>query len=223
MSRRLKGLSSDLEYQSAWSGYDTDHSYSQNGLKKKELFVKEALKFEATSSVLDLGCNTGRYSVLAAQTGAKVVAVDSDLVVIDQLYSTARRENLDLLPLIVDLARPTPAVGWRNSEAPSFLDRAAKGFDIVIALAFLHHLMVTERIPLVEVFKVLAELTRRFAIVEYVDPSDAMFRRLCRGREELYSDFNEETFQKACVERFDIVDKVEVTEGMRSVYLLAVK
>ncbi len=64
------------------------------------------------------------------------------------------RAHLDVLPLVVDLTRPTPAVGWRNQECASFLDRARGGFDLVLMLAVVHHMLVTERIPLEDLLAV---------------------------------------------------------------------
>jgi len=45
--------------------------------------------------------------------------------------------------VVVDLAGPSPALGWLNGEHPSFLARAEGEFHPVLALAILHHLLVT--------------------------------------------------------------------------------
>lgn len=223
LSRRLDRLTPNQRRDSDWSKYDTVHSYSEENLAAKQGFVEAALKRDGIRTVLDLGCNTGHYSLLSARAGAQVVAVDSDPVAVGRLYAASRERGADVLPLIVDLARPTPAMGWRNGETPSFLARAEKSFDLVLALALLHHLIVTERVPLAEVLDLMADLTRRFVIVEYVDPGDPMFQKICRGRESLFSGLNEKTFRRACTRRFDIVETVVVTERVRSLYLLALK
>jgi len=81
------------------------------------------------TKVLDVGCNTGFYSIQAAKQGAQVVAIDSDRAVVGRLWSAAARDHLDILPLVVDLTRPTPGMGWRNSECASFIERATGHFD----------------------------------------------------------------------------------------------
>ena len=94
--------------------------------------------------MLDVGCNTGFFSERAAEAGADVIAIDTDPVVVGKVWQLAERKRLSILPLVVDLARPTPATGWCNAEYPSFLSRATGSFDLVLMLAILHHLLVTE-------------------------------------------------------------------------------
>ena len=102
------------------------------------------------------------------------------------MWRQARAEKLDILPLAVNLTRPSPGTGWRNQECSSFLDRARGKFDAVLMLAVIHHMLVTERVPLAEIIDLAAELTTNLLIIEYVAPDDSMFRRLTRGREELH-------------------------------------
>src|SRR5205085_12268830 len=121
------------------------------------------------------------------------------------LWRHAGAKRLNILPLVVDLSRPSPALGWRNLECASFLDRAAGGFDCVLMLAVLHHFLVTERIPLDEILRLASELTTSLVIIEFVPPDDEMFRHLTRGRDQLHAGLNQEAFEKACVPYFEIV------------------
>jgi hypothetical protein len=98
------------------------------------------------------------------------------------------------LPLVADVARPTPALGWRNAESASLLERTRGRFDCVMMLGVIHHLLLAEQIPLDEIVRLTAELTTRWAIVEWVPPSDPRFVDLCRGRDALYSHLNERAF-----------------------------
>src|SRR5262249_42853336 len=105
------------ESDSTWSGYlDSKSIYSPTQLAEKETFVREALDLMGAGRVLDIGANEGRYSLLAAAQGCPVVAIDFDPVVAGTIWRKAHAEKLDVLPLVVDLARPTPATGWRNRE-----------------------------------------------------------------------------------------------------------
>ena len=62
-------------------------------------------------SVLDIGGNTGHYSRIAAGVGARVVAWDTDVASSDRSWKEARAAGLPILPLVADVARPTPAIG----------------------------------------------------------------------------------------------------------------
>ena len=170
------------------SGYlDQKSLYTPAQLARKEAFVSEALALARPKTVLDVGANEGHFSFLAARQGASVVAIDSDPVVAGAIWRAASLDRLDVLPLVVDLTRPTPAIGWRNQECLSFLDRATGHFDMVMMLAVLHHMLVTERIPLEDLLALAADLTRDYALIEFVAPEDPMFQRIVRGRQKLYS------------------------------------
>ncbi len=120
---------------------------------------------------------------------------------------------------MIDIARPSAAWGWANTEFPSFLDRARERFDCVLMLALLHHLIVDERIPLPWIFDLTAQLTRRLLIAEYVDPADPQFQAVARGRGALHRNLTVAAFEDAVHERFIVVDSRWVTPT-RAIYVL---
>jgi hypothetical protein len=166
-----------------------------------------------------VGANEGRFSFLAAQRGASVVAVDSDPAVVGTIWRQAQARSLDVLPLVVDLTRPTPAIGWRNQECDSFLQRASGHFDMVIMLAVLHHMLVTERVPLDEFLGLAAELTRDYLLIEFVAPADPMFQRIVRGRESLHDDLTFERFEATAAAHFELVKTLRIEGLHRCLYL----
>jgi SAM-dependent methyltransferase len=220
LNRTLERLRPKAGRRSTWSDYRAANNYSAAAFASKEAFVREALAEFAPKRVLDVGSNTGYFSVLAARAGAQVVAIDSDPAVAGDVWRAARADGLDILPLTVNLTRPTPGTGWRNRECPGFLERARGAFDGVLMLAVVHHMLVTERVPLAEILALAAELTTGIAIVEFIGPEDSMFRRLVRGREELHKGLNEEAFEAACRRHFDILRSRPIEGAHRRLYLL---
>jgi SAM-dependent methyltransferase len=207
---------------SRWFHYMRDRkSYSDTQFHEKALFVEEALAEFNPASVLDIGCNTGHFSVVAARNGVSVVAIDSDARVIGQLWNEAKARKARILPLAVNIAQPSPAIGWRNLEAPSFLDRAGEGFDAVLMLAVIHHLLVTDRIPLHDILDLVAELTRTIAVVEFVSADDPMFRGIAGVNQHLYTDLTNEVFRAACLKRFEIVREARLSASHRWMYVLS--
>jgi SAM-dependent methyltransferase len=188
-------------------------------METKERFVREALDLAGPRTVLDVGANEGLFSFLAAQRGASVVAVDSDPAVVGTMWRQAQARSLDVLPLVVDLTRPTPAIGWRNQECDSFLQRASGHFDMVMMLAVLHHMLVTERVPLEEILSLAAELTRDYLLIEFVAPADPRFQRLVRGREALHGDLTFERFEAAAAAHFELVKSLRIEGLHRCLYL----
>lgn len=221
LRRSLNSVKPEQRKDSRWSDYlASNNNYSAEHFTAKQKFIEDALAEFKPRRVLDAGCNTGHFSVIAARKGAEVIAIDYDPVVIGELWRRCAAEKLDVLPLVVNLARPTPAMGWRNLEFASFLDRAHGKFDAVMMLAVIHHLLVSERIPLEEIIDLAADLTTDILIVEHVDPADSMFRRLARGRESLHADLTVEKFESVCRARFDIVRVQHLNETSRWLYLL---
>ena len=203
---------------STWRGYMKMHSYAGLAFATKESFVQSELASLRPRRLLDIGANTGHFSFLAANQGAAVVAIDSDAICIGTLWKEARERRADVLPLVVDISRPTPALGWRNRECPGFLDRASGSFDCVLMLAVLHHLLVRERVPLAEIFDLAARLTTDRLIIEYVAPEDEMFRQLTRGEHDLHAELTREVFEAAAERQFLILRSVKAPQSHRWLY-----
>jgi SAM-dependent methyltransferase len=205
-TRELLRSLSGSRYGSRWSNYvHTSTHYKSADQDAKQAFVESALAAISPSHVLDVGANSGVYSRIAAHAGAEVVAWDTDVEASDLNWQWARREGLRILPIVADFARPAPAVGWRNEESASLLDRAKGRFDFVLMLGILHHLLIADQIPLEEILAQLWEISSRWAIVEWISREDPQFESLCRGRQELYSNLSEEFFlhalEKCCAIR----------------------
>ena len=205
---------------SRWSGYtQTAHHYQSKDHEGKQAFVRSTLERIRPARVLDVGANTGVYSRIAAEAGAEVVAWDTDVQATDLNWQTALRNDLKILPIIADFARPTPAVGWQNCESASLLDRAKGQFDCVLMLGVLHHLLVTDQIPLADIIDQLHSISKRWAIIEWIPKEDSQFDGLCRGRQELYSDLTEEYFEQTLSKRF-VVNGRDQLPNWRSLWLV---
>jgi SAM-dependent methyltransferase len=220
LRRALKKATPESSRASNWVSYMSSLSYSDEEFQKKHVFVEQAANEIRPRATLDVGCNTGHFSAIAAKAGSRVVALDIDPVVVGKTWRRALEENLDILPLVMNLARPTPATGWRNSEYPSFLSRASGSFDLVLMLATLHHLLVTERIPLGEIVDLVSELTTGYALIEYVAKEDPMFQQITRGRANLHESFTREAFETTWSKHFSIIRSEPVKGDLRSLYLL---
>jgi SAM-dependent methyltransferase len=194
---------------STWSNYvNTANHYSSEDHSEKRAFVSAALAAAQPARVLDVGCNTGVYSMLAADAGAEVVSIDTDMQAVDRLCTALKDTGKNILPLCVDLAHPTPAAGWQNRETHSFLARASGHFDTVMMLAVLHHLLLQSQIPLGHIASLCSTLTTRNLILEWVPPQDSMFKQLVRGRDALYAHLTENAFRDAFAPHFTILREV---------------
>ncbi len=199
---------------SRWSGYQDhlDH-YSSRDSEGKYQFIANVLLQQKPRTVLDIGANTGTYSMLAARNGARVVALDSDVAAIERLWRAAVTEHHNILPIVGNIARPTPSVGWENAESLSLLDRAVGKFDMVVLLAVIHHILVSEQIPLSRIASLCRRLTRCWLVVEWVPPTDPMFQQLMRGRDALYGSLQEQDMFGAFNCHFEAVERHPLPNG----------
>jgi SAM-dependent methyltransferase len=206
---------------SAWSNYvETASHYSEEDHASKHRFITSVLTRCPPKRVLDIGCNTGAYSKVAADAGAEVVSIDADSSAVDRLCVELQGTDRNILPLCVDLAYPTPATGWENNENASFLDRANGHFDTILMLAVIHHLLLSSQIPLGHIASLCSRLTTKNLLIEWVPPTDPKFIEVLRGREALYQHLSEASFRRAFSQHFDTAQEITLTNGRVLLHLI---
>jgi hypothetical protein len=205
---------------SPWSAYETrEHGYSEAALERKRCFVEAALDPLRPSTAWDLGANVGTYSRLAARRGVFTVSLDGDPACVERNYRTVVENGEDhLLPLLMDLANPSPALGWANRERLSLRERGPA--DLVLALALVHHLAIGRNLPLDLLAGHLRELGRHL-IIEFVPKSDPQAQRLLASRRDVFPLYTREQFETAFAARFEIVRREALPGADRALYLMA--
>ena len=155
----------------------------------------------------DLGANTGRYSRIAADAGKRVLAFDIDAAAAERNYRAIRQRGArrDILPLVLDLANPSPGIGWAGRERRSLLERANP--DVVLALALVHHLAISRNVPLPMLARPASRTLAPWAVVEFVPKEDVMVRRLLATRRDVFPDYTLDGFRAAATERFEVVSE----------------
>ena len=216
--RKLEKRVRRLEFKpgrTAWTEYGRSNTYSDEEAARKAEFVRAAAARHPGGLVWDLGCNDGTYSRVAAEHAATVVAVDADHATVDGLYRALRAEDrTDILPLVMSVTDPSPDLGWRGLERARPERRGTP--DLVLALALIHHVVITGNVPVGEFVARLRSLESAL-VIEFPDRDDAMEQKLLSGKvEKANPDYERETFERALGERFE----VERTErlGSRTLY-----
>ena len=171
--------------------------------------------------VLDIGCNTGDYSFLAAETGASVIAADGDHDAIENLYRRMKSRPAAISPMVVDLSTPSPAIGYRNLERPSFFERL--DVDCVLALALIHHLHVSGNLSIPAIRDLFFDMTRDYLVLEYVPTDDVMFKKLLQFRINLFGSLTLDSCRKVLAEKFDVVREAPIPGSPRTLWLLRKK
>jgi SAM-dependent methyltransferase len=204
---------------SRWSSYPQSAThYQASHTDEKMQFVQRVLGRCQPGLVLDIGANTGAFSLAAASSHARVVSLDSDAAALEVLLQSATQNKLPISALVANIARPTPAAGWQNREQLSLLQRLTGKFDLVLLLAVIHHLILREQLPLPHIAELCASLTRRWLLLEWVPVTDPMYQEWLRGREALYGQLCEDDLLRAFDPHFSVVDRTVL--GNQRVLLL---
>jgi len=169
-------------------------------------------------TAIDLGANEGVFSFLPAANHIRTIAADSDHSSINRLYQKARKEKeKNILPLLIDLANPSAAIGLNNKERISFIDRT--NCDLGLALALVHHLSIGRNIPFEKIAELFAGLADLF-IVEFIPKTDEKIRFLLQQKKDIYNDYNEANFICSFEKYFSVDKKHEVGSSGRTLYMI---
>jgi len=215
--RKLQKLVARLEWQatgSEWGDYTEFHNYSETDHTLKEGFIHDAVTAEAPHTVWDIGCNTGQFSRIAAELSTQVIAMDIDHVAVERLYRDEDRAG-NILPLLQNVADPSPNWGWRNRERSDLQSRCRP--DLVLCLALIHHVVISANIPLDEFIDWLASLTDAL-VIEYVSRKDDKVQTLLRNKQDKYQDYSRSRLEDALRRHFRIVKEQALESGNRYLY-----
>ncbi|MDD2522059.1 MAG: hypothetical protein PHW11_04490 [Anaerolineaceae bacterium] len=201
-----------------WADYYQDNNYTPASFEAKRGLVRSMIKQVSPKSVWDLGANTGEFSRVASDLGIPTVAFDIDSGAVQQNYFLVKKNKEKfMLPLVMDLTNPSPDLGWRNAERDSI--KARGPVDLVMALALVHHLAISNNVPLVSLAGFLAELCQ-YLIIEFVPKDDSQVKRLLASRLDIFPDYTLEGFKLAFERNFAILDEKPVEGSARTLFLM---
>ena len=220
LKKSVTGLRRRGKAHSPWLDYEEQCHYEPEALQHKDRFVEESLAKARPRMAWDLGCNVGRYSVMASRYADYVVAMDSDEAAVGALYERTKGQHTNVLPLAVDLLNPSPSQGWAQEERQALGDRGPA--DFALCLALVHHLAISGNVPLGRIVEWLSTITKA-GVVEFVPKTDPMVQTLLRTREDVYSSYTQASFEEALREHFEITDVACLPKSERVLYLFSRK
>ena len=201
-----------------WADYYEATNYSPVALGHKRETVARLLDRIKPRNVWDLGANIGVFSRLASNRGIPTISFDIDPVAVEKNYLECVKEGETLiLPLVLDLANPSPGIGWDNRERVSLEERGPS--DAVLALALMHHLAISNNLPFTMIAEFLHKLCNSL-IIEFVPKGDSQVQRLLSTREDIFPDYTQQAFVKEFSRYFTIEDSADIRESQRILYLM---
>lgn len=203
-----------------WGAYYEETNYSDSAFALKKTLIDGFLDEVRPRTVWDLGANTGVFSRLASARGIPTVAFDIDFVAVELDYREMRsKKEANLLPLVLDLTNPSPALGWAHEERASLLARGPA--DMVFALALIHHLAISNNLPFDMIASFFASVGRSL-VIEFVPKSDSQVQKLLATREDIFPDYTPAGFEAAFARRFRIRKVEKIAGSERLLYLMDV-
>ncbi|HYE56501.1 MAG TPA: hypothetical protein VD996_16745, partial [Chitinophagaceae bacterium] len=188
-----------------WSDYYDATILSQHYLQEKDKVFRQMVAGLQFGTALDAGTNDGYFAKILAERGAQVVAVDNDTASINKLYQHVRSSKItNMLPLLIDLTQPSPALGYRNRERAAFFERVHA--ELVSALALIHHLVYSKNIPLSSLGEFFHDITGRYLLIEFVPPSDPKVLEISKNRTAMHP-YDVQTFEQSFIQFFTILDR----------------
>ena len=204
--------------ESEWSDYyENATHYSATAETFKHNVVARAVGEVMPKLVFDVGGNIGNYSRIVTAKGIDCVCYDQDPLCVNENYRRSRKTgDTHMLPLVMDLTNPTPALGFEGTERMAFGGRAEP--DLVLGLALLHHLRITGNIPLRRLAAFFAQLSRHL-LIEFVPRHDPLVKRLLAGRKDTFGDYDRDSFESCFGQHFEPAWQTDVPGTARTLYL----
>lgn len=212
--KKIKNKQNDTE----WGDYYSFTNYNKTSFNNKKVVIEKYLKKIKAKSVWDLGANNGEFSRIASNLKIPTVAFDIDPKAVEINYRITKQKNEKfMLPLRIDLTNPSPAIGWANDERKTLAERGP--VDLVMALALIHHLAISNNLPFTKIAKYFSTLGK-YLIIEFVPKKDSKVKILLSTRKDIFSEYNQNSFEKEFSGYFMILDKFSLKSSKRVLYLM---
>ena len=206
-----------------WSDYykEDNNNYNLQSLTQKVEAVRSFIKAIKPKIVWDMGANTGYFSRVAVETKALVISFDNDYGALENNYlEMVKNQEKNILPLFCDLSNPNPALGWANQERQSLFERGPA--DVILALALVHHLAISQNLPLIFIGSLFAKLST-YLIIEFIPKEDSQVQKLLMNRQDIFPNYTKESFEKIFREFFQIKKICPIDKSKRILYLMEKK
>ena len=213
-----------LNEKTEWKDYYAITNYDAEAFEHKRQLVKKWYQSIGGQKVLDLGGNDGTFSRVLKDDAKEILVTDIDPNAVDYNYQQVlKNKEHNLLPLVSDLLNPAPGIGFNNKERAPLQERIANNkYDVALALALIHHISLSGNVPFAMSAQMFASLTP-YLIIEFPDREDSWVSFLLKSKREFaeYFDYyNRNNFEKDYAQFYTVIEKQQIPNTHRTLYLL---
>lgn len=218
----INGL--ELKENTEWNDYYSVTNYDAAAFEYKKTLVRKWYQSVNAKKAVDLGGNDGTFSRVLKDIADELLVADIDPNAVNHNYlQVLKNKESNILPLVSDLLNPAPGIGFNNRERTPLQERIKKNdYDVSLALALIHHISLTGNVPFAMSAEMFASLTP-YLIIEFPDRGDSWVDFLLKSKREFAGHFdyyNKANFEKDYAVFFDIMEKQQIPNTERTMYLL---
>jgi len=165
LERRIKRLNPPSVI-TEWGEYHSNLSESELFAKGSRFaLIADRVKRLNVGSVLEIAGNQGLLSKELAKTVKTVICSDIDENAVDFMYQRTKINNAKIYPVLLDFLSPVYQSLY-YSESNSVFKRFKS--EAVLALALTHHLILTRKTPIDNIFEALLMYTTKYLFIEFM-------------------------------------------------------
>ena len=166
--------------------------------------------------MIDLGANTGRFSMLAAQEVEQVIAIESDYNCVEAIENAIDKGAVkNITAMQMDLTETSPNFGVLEKEFRSIFERLSNSHlspSLVMGLAIVHHLHISNFLSFGQISELLIKFNSKYLIIEFVPIQDSKVQLLIKNKQRDFSSYTQENFTASLLEYFKLIE-VKKMEG----------
>jgi hypothetical protein len=206
---------------SEWGDYYQNNNYNEGSSDHKEILVRQYLdRIGPVSMTWDFGANDGKFSRIALKNSDYIAAFDVDPIALNRNYTNVKKLKEKMMPLFLDITNPSPSIGFANRERGSIEQRQKP--DVIIMLAFIHHLTISNNVPFEMSALWLASLCK-YLIIEFVPKEDSQVKRMLAVRNDIFNEYSIDEFEVVFQKYFSVCEKQKIDKSNRFLYMLKTK
>jgi len=212
LERKIKRINLSAD-NSQWGDYHDSFFDGENKIKLTPRFTRilEIIKELNPESIVEVGGNQGMLSELILQQTnvSSITCTDYDEIAVNKMYHRIKAKNLNITPSILDIVSPVTI-----NYGPSLSERYKS--KMLIALALTHHLVLTQKIPLNQIFEQFNEFSSKYIMTEFMPLG--LYSATAKRNHEPPNWYNEEWFKNEFERHYTLLYK-EKLENNRILFV----
>jgi ribosomal protein L11 methylase PrmA len=204
LKKIIKNLSIKEKQKGEWSSYDEFLPYDETDFINKKETIRTFLQNPLFKNIIDLGCNDGTFLFLSSNK-KNLIGCDIDHECINNCYKKSLGVSSNNVFFVKNLAKEI----INNNKLFS------RKLDACLSLAIVHHLRVTENIPLEKILNFIFSIADE-GIIEFIEKKDEKFQLLLDGKADVYIDYSLKNLISICNQKnFKILSILEIKQNKR--------